>query len=227
MGVLDIVKTIGGNLADIGRSASPQRAVYSKRLPQPKERGAQELIDKTLKEERIQQRKEFTKPITRYLETGGGLIKRGMEGKRGQRRTRYTIAGGISYPGRPRLSFKPRTDPLTGRLIRVPANVYYKRQRLARRLGSATYQRAQMQKAQAYQRRGISPQQAAQIEAMRQQRMTQQMAMQQARMPSQMAQVQRFPVQQQFTQQYPQPQSMTTDFFRGGTQFRPKEAWLR
>lgn len=193
--------------------------------------------------------KTFTKSIdTGQLPYVGGITKgsatvynprTGKMEKTGG--TKYMVAG-ISYaatrskgvsvksPGRPRLSFKPRPDPVTGRLIRVPANIYYKRARYAKRINSASYQRKQLQKAQFYQRRGIPPQQAAQIEMVRQQRAAQQLAQVPQQVPQQQMQMpqRQMPQQRYMPPQRYIPQQMRTDtnFFTGGVSTLPKERWL-
>lgn len=209
-----------------------------------KTKSAQQLIQTVgQKQKAIQAIADYNRKVTirrgkgniNYVRKKFGIIQRKL-GKKGG--AVYTAAGikyhatssrGVSHrtPGRPRLSFKPRVDPVTGRYIRVPANIYYKRQRLARRLYSAKYQQQQMQKAQYYQQRGISPQQAAQIEMIRQQKRIQQIAYSPQKILSpQSITPQRI---QQYSQQQIQtsPYTVSADFFRGGKQVRPKEAWLR
>lgn len=238
MKILSTFRNVARNIAAIGGGQMrprEERSTEHTKIETPEQRILRTTKEKFKKMERVEAKKLYqvrTKPIQRFMETGGRVITR-KKGKKG--RARYVVAGGISYAatksrrtsrriaGRPRSSFKPRVDPITGKIIRVPAGIYYRRQRLARRLSSVSYQQRQMRKARRYQRRGITPQQAAQIEAIRQQRIAQQMIEQ----PQEIEMRQQFP-QQVSTTQFPIPQrTIIPDFFRGGTQIRLKERWLQ
>lgn len=255
MGMLDFLRGLGG--AVIGKDKTG--FYVSKRKEVTTLTPEQKILREAkigMKDERWKQRVASAKRaggVTKFLSTGqtpiGGITKgsasvynprTGKMEKTGG--TKYMVAG-ISYaatrskgvsvksPGRPRLSFKPRPDPVTGRLIRVPANIYYKRARYAKRINSASYQRKQLQKAQFYQRRGIPPQQAAQIEMVRQQRAAQQLAQAPQQVPQQQMQMpqRQMPQQRYMPPQRYIPQQMRTDtnFFTGGVSTLPKERWLQ
>lgn len=225
MGIISALRKIGASVSSVAKADVPKAAATEARVqrfvqrykPAPPSPRAMRVINKT------QEFMEHQK-----------LITKGKVGKS----TKYRVAGGITYvptkrgvstkgAGRPRLSYKPRVDPLTGRTVVMPAPQFYKRQRLARKLASARHQQVQIQKAQYYQQRGIPPQQAAQIEQIRQQRMIQQMEQLQ-QPPQQIRQI----VRREYspTPRFPMEQRQATikpDFFRGGTVVAPKERWLQ
>ena len=262
MGIADFLRKLGGGDE---KKKSPELLAYeeqSRRIQLTKDTAE---IRKA-KQEGITRRERFQKKTEPAYKVGRSIKKFAREYRKQpssfskfikrpyvQRKKGVYSAGGVAYrvplrpyqaqgkgPGRPKQSYKLRTNPLTGKQQFIPAQAYYSLQRKAKSMQSQRIDYSQMRRQQEMMSRGMTPQQIQQVEMMRQARQQQQMQMQ-GQMPQQQPQqirLSQMPQQMRMrqmqmrnqVQQYPVRQVVETSFFTGQKFIkqigRPRERWL-